>query len=186
MPLLPRECAKKFIDIYKLPAYDAAVLTEDKGIALYFEELCQLTTHYKAASNWVMGPVKSYLNELALSINEFPLQPLILAELIMLVEQGQLSFSTASQKLYPVLLAQPDKSPLALAQALNLLQESDTSKIQALVDEIIAAYPDKIVAYRNGKKGILGMLMGELMKRSAGNISPQVANILLQKHLEDT
>jgi aspartyl-tRNA(Asn)/glutamyl-tRNA(Gln) amidotransferase subunit B len=186
MPLLPRECGKKFIDIYKLPSYDAAVLTEDKGIALYFEALCQLTTHYKAASNWVMGPVKSYLNELALSINEFPLQPLILSELIMLVEQGQLSFSTASQKLYPVLLAQPDKSPLALAQALNLLQENDTGKIQAFVDEIIAAYPDKIVAYRNGKKGILGMLMGELMKRSAGNISPQVANTLLQQRLEDT
>ena len=186
MPLLPRECFKKFINAYKLPPYDAAVLTEDNDIALYFEELCQVTTHYKAASNWVMGPVKSYLNELALSIKEFPLQPLILAELIALVEQGQLSFSRASQKLYPALLAQPDKSPLALAQALNLLQESDKGKIQALVDEVIAAYPDKIVAYRNGKKGVLGMLMGELMKKSQGKVVPKVANTLLLQRLEDT
>ena len=88
--------------------------------------LCQLTKYYKAASNWVMGPVKSYLNELSLSIKEFTLRPSVLAELIVLVEQGKMSFSTASQKLYPALLAQPDKAPLALAQALNLLQESNS------------------------------------------------------------
>ena len=184
MPLLPRACYKKFMDTYQLPAYDAAVLSEDKDIALYFEDLCQLTKHYKAASNWVMGPVKSYLNELTLSIKQFPLQPMILAELISLVEQGQLSFSIASQKLYPVLLVQPDQSPLVLAQALNLLQESDTGKIQAIVDEVIAAYPDKITAYRNGKKGILGMLMGEVMKRSQGKVAPKVANSLLLQCLE--
>jgi len=185
MPLLPRECCKKFINTYQLPAYDASVLTEDRDTALYFEELCQLTTYYKAASNWVMGPVKSYLNELTLSIKEFPLQPMILAKLIALVEQDQLSFSVASQKLYPALLAQPDKSPLALAQAFNLLQESDTKKIQALVDEVLAAYPEKIAAYRNGKKGILGMLMGEVMKKSRGKAAPKVANALLRQCLED-
>ena len=185
MPLLPRECYKKFIDIYQLPAYDAAVLTEDQDIALYFEALCQLTTYYKAASNWVMGPVKSYLNELTLSIKAFPLQPLVLAELIALVEQDQLSFSVASQKLYPALLAEPDRNPLALAQALNLIQESDTKKIQVLVDEVMAHYPDKVAAYRDGKKGILGMLMGEVMQRSKGKVSPKVANSLLQKRLED-
>ena len=184
MPLLPRACYKKFVATYQLPAYDAAVLSEDKDIALYFEELCQLTTYYKAASNWVMGPVKSYLNELTLSITAFPLPPSVLVELITLVEQGQLSFSVASQKLYPALLVQPKKSPLALAQALNLFQESDTDKIQVFVNEVIAAYPDKVAAYRNGKKGILGMLMGELMKKSRGKVSPKVANDLLLRCLE--
>ena len=185
MPLLPRECYQKFINTYQLPAYDAAVLTEDKNVALYFEELCQLTTYYKAASNWVMGPVKSYLNELTLSIKEFPLRPSVIAELITLVEQGQLSFSVASQKLYPALLAQPDKSPWVLAQDLDLLQESDTAKIQVLVDEVMANYPDKVVAYRKGKKGVLGMLMGEVMRKSQGKVAPQVANTLLLKRLED-
>jgi len=186
MPLLPRACYKKFIEAYQLPAYDAAVLTEDKDIALYFEALCQQTTHYKAASNWIMGPVKSYLNELTVSIKEFPLRPTVLAELIVLIAQGHLSFSVASQKLYPALLAQPDKSPLALARALDLIQESDTSKIQVLVDEVIADYPDKVLAYRKGKKGILGMLMGEVMKRSQGKVVPKVANTLLQQRLENT
>src|SRR3569832_775835 len=185
MPLLPRACYQKFINTYQLPAYDAAVLTEDKDIALYFEALCQLTTHYKAASNWIMGPVKSYLNESTRSIKEFPIQPRALAELIALVEQGQLSFSVASQKLYPVLLVQSDKSPLVLAQTLNLIQESDTSKIAILVDEVIANHPDKVAAYRKGKKGILAMLMGELMRKSQNKISPQVASAVLQQRLEN-
>ncbi len=186
MPLLPRAYHKKFMDVYQLPAYDATVLSEDQDTALYFDELCQLTKHYKAASNWVMGPVRAYLNELTLSIKAFPLPPLILAELISLVEQGQLSFSTASQKLYPALLIQPDKDVLALARTLDLFQESDTKKIQALVDEVMAVYPDKVAAYRNGKRGILGMLMGEVMKRSQGKVAPKVANSLLLQRLEDT
>ena len=184
MPLLPRACFKKFTDTYQLSAYDASVLTEDKDISLFFEELCQLTPHYKAAANWIIGPVKAYLNASTLSIKEFPLQPTVLAALIALVTQGQLSFSAASQKLYPALLAQPDQNPLALAQALNLLQDSDEGKIQTLVEEVMTAYPDKVAAYRRGKKGILGMLMGEVMKKSQGKIAPQVANNLLRQRLE--
>ena len=186
MPLLPRACFKKFTNTYQLSAYDAGVLTEDKDIALFFEELCQLTLHYKAAANWMIGPVKAYLNESTLSIKAFPLQLTVLATLIALVEQGQLSFSVASQKLYPALLAQPDQSPLALAQALNLLQEKDEDKIHALVAEVMAAYPAKVAAYRKGKKGLLGMLMGEVMKKSQGKVAPQVASNLLRQRLENT
>jgi len=185
LPPLPRACYQKFIHNYQLPAYDAAVLTEDKDMVLYFEELCQRTTHYKAASNWVMGPVKSYLNKQAISIKKFPLRPSVLAALITLVAQGQMSFSIASQKLYPALLTQPESNPLALAQALDLLQEDNEGKIRVLVDEIIAAYPAKVMAYRNGKKGILGMLMGELMKRSRKKVAPKVASELLRQRLEE-
>ncbi|MHA7877827.1 MAG: Asp-tRNA(Asn)/Glu-tRNA(Gln) amidotransferase subunit GatB [Bacteroidota bacterium] len=185
MPPLPGEYYKKFVHTYQLSGYDAAVLTEDKDIALYFESLCQLTTYYKAASNWIMGPVKSYLNELAVPIKAFPLSPQALAGLIALVEQGRLSFSSAAQSLFPVLLNKPDSNPLSLAQSLDLLQERDSEKIQALVDEVIADYPDKVRAYRNGKKGVLGMLMGEVMKRGRGKIAPKVANSLLLQYLED-
>ncbi|MEL6607144.1 MAG: Asp-tRNA(Asn)/Glu-tRNA(Gln) amidotransferase subunit GatB, partial [Bacteroidota bacterium] len=144
MPLLPRACFKKFVETYQLSAYDARVLIEDKDIALFFEALCRLTPHYKAAANWMIGPVKAYLNESTLSMQDFPLAPTQLAELITLVEQGQISFSVASQKLYPAMLQQAEQSPLSLAQELNLLQESDEDKIQALVDEVLATYPDKV------------------------------------------
>jgi len=184
MPLLPRACFKKFTTTYQLSAYDATVLTEQKDIALFFEALCQLTPHYKAAANWILGPVKSYLNELTVSIQDFPLQPPVLANLIDLVAQKRLSFSVASQKLYPALLAQPDQHPEVLAQALNLFQESDTQTVQAWVEEVLALYPDKVTAYRKGKKGLLGMLMGEIMKKSQGKVDPQVAHHLLQQRLE--
>ena len=184
MPLLPRECYTKFIHTNQLPAYEAAVLTEDKDIALFFEALCQQTPHYKAASNWIMGPIKAYLNELTLSIQSFPLQHATLAELIALVADKQLSFSVASQKLFPALLAKPHQSPSALAKALNLLQESDEGKIQTLVDEVMAAHPEQVAAYRSGKKGLLGMLMGEIMKKSQGKVAPKVASQLLKERLE--
>lgn len=185
MPMLPRACYQRFRAVYQLPAYDAAVLTESKEVALFFEELCHLTTHYKAAANWMMGPVKAYLNELNLPIQDFPLKPETLAALIDLVEQDQVSFSIASQHLYPALLAYPTKIPLELAQELNLLQEHDTSTIQALIEDVIATYPDKVVAYRNGKKGILAMLMGEVMKKSQGKAAPKLASSLLKQRLAE-
>ena len=184
MPLLPKELYHKLTHQYQLSAYDASVLTEDKEIAHFFEALCQQTPHYKTAANWMMGPVKAYLNQLNLSIQAFPLQPGTLAALIDLVEQGQLSFSAASQHLFPALLEDPTQAPLPLAQQLDLLQEQDTSTLQALIDEVIASYPDKVAAYNNGKKGILGMLMGEVMKKSQGKAAPKLASDLLRKKLE--
>jgi aspartyl-tRNA(Asn)/glutamyl-tRNA(Gln) amidotransferase subunit B len=184
LPLLPRACYHKFINDYQISAYDAAVLTENKGIALFFEELCNLTMHYKAAANWVMGPVKAYLNELNLTIQAFPLKPTTLAALIDLVEQGQVSFSVASQNLYPALLAQPGQTPFELAQSMNLLQEKDVPMIQELIEEVIEAYPDKIAAYKNGKTGLLAMLMGEVMKKSKGKAAPKLTSDLLKERLE--
>ncbi len=185
MPLLPRECFRKFTGTYQLSAYDAGVLTESKDTAQFFEELCNLTPHYKAAANWVTGPVKAYLNASKISIQEFPLRPKVLVALITLVEQGKLSFSVTSQKLYPALLDQPNEDPLSLAQAMDLLQENDESKIEALIEDVIAAYPDKVLAYRKGKKGILGMMMGEVMKKSRGKADPKIANNLLLQRLEN-
>src|SRR5918995_4314173 len=97
MPALPRELYNKYIAELHLPEFDAQVLTDSKDVALYFEELCKLTKNYKAASNWVMGPVKQYLNELPLSAEEFPIPAAVLAELISLVDSGKISFSVASQ-----------------------------------------------------------------------------------------
>lgn len=184
MPLLPRAYKVKFIEQYQLSDYAAGIIIESKELALYFEALCQLTTYYTAAANWIMGPVKGYLNELSLSLQEFPLPPTKLAALIELVEQGSISFSAASQQLFPALLAMPFRIPLELAQELNLLQENNTETLQALISEVVQAYPEKVLAYKNGKKGILGMLMGEIMQRSQGKAAPALVSKLLQDRLE--
>ena len=78
----------------------------------------------------------------------------------------------------------PTKTPLELATELNLLQETDTNTLEVLVDEVIKAYPDKVLAYKNGKKGILGMLMGEIMQKSQGKAAPALVSELLKKKLE--
>lgn len=184
MPSLPRELYEKYIRDFNLPEYDAEVLTDSKEIALYFERLCTKTTNYKAASNWVMGPVKSYLNEHTLHINNFPMTADQLAELIALVDNNKVSFSVASQRLFPEMLKKSNGiSALQLAEELNLVQDSNADTISELADEVIAQFPDKVAAYKKGNKGLLGMFMGELMKRSKGKADPKMASELLAKKL---
>ena len=185
MPSLPRELYKKFISTYGLPEYDSQVLTDTKDVALYFEEVCKLTKNYKAASNWVMGPVKSYLNELTLTADEFPLSPAIIADIIKIIDEGKINFAIASQRVFPELLKNPGKSPLEVAQQLNVIQDSNADSILPIIEEVIKQFPAKVDEYKNGKKGIIGMFMGEVMKRSKGKADPKVATELLTKRLEE-
>jgi aspartyl-tRNA(Asn)/glutamyl-tRNA(Gln) amidotransferase subunit B len=185
MPSLPNFLYKKFTSEFGLPEYDAQVLTDSKEIALYFEELCKYTKNYKAASNWVMGPVKGYLNELTLHIKDFPLTAQKLAELIALVESGKVSFAVASQKLFPEMLKQKGGSAQEIAEKMNLIQESDTSALQPLIDEVIAKYPNKVAEYKGGKTNLLAMFMGEVMKLTKGKADPRITSELLKKTLEN-
>jgi aspartyl-tRNA(Asn)/glutamyl-tRNA(Gln) amidotransferase subunit B len=161
------------------------VLTDSKDIAHYFEEVCKKTTNYKAVSNWVMGPVKSTLNESGLSADEFPLSPQLIADIIMLIDQGKISYTVASQRIFPELLKNPGKSALEVAQQLNLIQDSNQETIMPIIEEVIREFPLKVEEYKHGKKGIIGMFMGEVMKRSKGKADPKVATQLLTKKLEE-
>jgi aspartyl-tRNA(Asn)/glutamyl-tRNA(Gln) amidotransferase subunit B len=172
------------VNEYKLSSYDAHVLTDSKDVAMYFEKVCSLTQNYKSASNWVMGPVKSYLNELALSAEEFPIAPALLVELMDLVDAGKVSFSVASQRVFPELFKNPSRSALEIAQRLNLIQDSSEDSMLPIIDQILKEFPLKVEEYKSGKKGIVGMFMGELMKRSKGKADPKVANALITKKLE--
>lgn len=185
LPTLPGELHHKFVHEFGLPEYDAGVLTDTKEIALYFEELCEETSNYKAASNWMMGPVKSYLNELTLSIKEFPVSPRQLAALISLVDDGKVNFSVASQRIYPELLKGSKKSPLDIAQEMNLIQESDEESLMPIIESVLSENDVKVAEYRSGKKGLLGMFMGQVMKKSKGKADPKVANKILMELLEN-
>jgi aspartyl-tRNA(Asn)/glutamyl-tRNA(Gln) amidotransferase subunit B len=185
VPPMPRELQRKFVEVYKLPAYDAQVLTDTQEVSSYFEELCKHTTRYKAASNWVMGPIKAIHNTVAKEVSVFSLPPVTIAQLIELVENGNVSFSAASQPILSELVAHPEKAPLHVAQELNLLQDSNEDSLQIVINEVVAFFPAKVEEYKNGKKGILAMFMGEVMKRSQGKADPKVANELLLKALND-
>ena len=183
MPSLPHELYHKFTVEYELPEYDAEVLTDTKEIALYFDALCRETNNYKAASNWMMGPVKSYLNDNNIGISSFPLTPSRIAEIISLVGQHKLSYTTASQQMFPYLVKHPDCAALEAAHTLNLLQDSSADNINPLIEGVLADFPAQVVAYKKGKKGLLGLFVGEVMKRSKGKANPRMANQLLKDAL---
>jgi aspartyl-tRNA(Asn)/glutamyl-tRNA(Gln) amidotransferase subunit B len=185
MPLLPAEYHYKFTSLYKVSAYAASVITESKESAHFFEALCQHTPYYIAAANWLMGPIKAYLNEKGLAMADFPIDGSNLSRLIQLVEEGKVSFSAASQQLFPKLLQQPRQDPYEVAQQLNLFQETDQETLQSLIDDVLAAYPDKVLSYKKGKTGILGMLMGEIMKKSQRKAAPALVNKLLKEKLDN-
>ena len=183
MPKLSKELYKEFTQDLGLSAYDATIIAEDKYFAQYFVEIVNEGAQAKAAANWMIGPVKSYLNDQAIEIDEFPLRPNQINEIIKLIEDGKLNFASASQKLYPALLEQKDTDILELAESLNIIQNSDTGEIERLVDEVLAENPDKVEAYKNGKTGLMGMFMGQVMRKSGGKADPKIATNILSKKL---
>jgi aspartyl-tRNA(Asn)/glutamyl-tRNA(Gln) amidotransferase subunit B len=184
LPTLPEVYFLKFTNTFGLPEYDVTVLTDSREVAVYFDALCGLTQNYKAASNWVMTQVKGYLNEKGCSMAEFPLSPDCLAEVIGLVDQGLLSHTAASGPLFQALLRKPGANPRALAQAENLIQDSSDDFIQPLIAEVLRKFPDKVKDYQKGKKNLLGLFMGEVMKLGKGKVDPQKASLLIKKELE--
>ncbi|MFN5785349.1 MAG: Asp-tRNA(Asn)/Glu-tRNA(Gln) amidotransferase GatCAB subunit B, partial [Flavobacteriia bacterium] len=164
--------------------YDAYNLTDNKGIALYYEAIIKHTGNYKAAANWMMGDVKSYLNEFGVEIDHFPLNPDSIAALIKLIDEGKVSTSIASQKIFPEMLSQKDKTPLQLAEEMNLIQDSNEDAIIGFIHEVIAQHPAEVERYRNGEKQLVGFFMGQLMKVSKGKADPKTANALMRQTLE--
>jgi len=184
MPALPEELFKKFRSVYGLNDYDAGVLTETKEIALFFEGVCGSTTNYKAAANWTMGHLKGYLNENALDFTDVTIAPTTIAEMITLIDEGKISNSSASQKIFPLLMVNIHSKPLEIAEKLNLLQSSDAGELEVWIEKALGKYPEKVAEYKSGKTGLLGLFMGEVMKLSGGKADPKVASEAVRKALE--
>ena len=184
MPPLPNQLFKKYTEELNLSEYDALVLTENKEEALYFEAVIKNTSNYKSASNWVTVNIKSYLNEKAIEIDEFEVEPKKIGELIQLIDDNKISNSVASQKVFPLLIETPSKSPLSIAEANNWIQNSDEGAIEELINKALSKFPEKVEEYKSGKKGLLGLFMGEVMKLSQGKADPKLTNQKLREILD--
>lgn len=183
LPALPWELYQLFREQYDLSDYDATLLTADAPIAEAYMALCKETGNYKAASNLMINKLLPYCQEAKLALADFPVAFGRLASFITLIDEGKVSNTIAYQRLFPALVEQPNQDPAELAQRMNLMQSSDTDYLEGIAQQVIADFPDKVKAYQNGKKGLLGFFMGQLMKRSKGKADPKVANELLQKLL---
>ena len=184
LPQLPEEMYLKLRNEFGLSQYDAQTITDDKQTALYYIELSKFCKNYKAAANWVLGSVKSFLNETASEIDDFKLKPESLSALIALIDEGLLSNTAASQQVFPMMLKHPEKTPLEIAEILNVIQSNDSNLIDSVVKEALSKYPDKIAEYKTGKKGLLGLFVGEAMKLSKGKADPKALNKAVADALE--
>ncbi len=183
LPPLPEVLKEKYTRDFGLSALDAAALCADKSEVDYFESLIRETKNYKAAANWMLGPLRYYCNENNISMAAFPLKSRAIADLISMVEAGQLSFSNASTRVMTKMIENTSVTAKEAAASLNLLQENDQQAIETWVMEAIEAMPDKVKEYQSGKKGLIGLFAGEVKKRSKGKADMQVATKLLTEKL---
>jgi aspartyl-tRNA(Asn)/glutamyl-tRNA(Gln) amidotransferase subunit B len=190
IPELQNEKIKRYKNDWKLSEYDATVLTEEKSFAEYFEKIVDCIDsrerqhNVKAAVNWMLGPVRSWLNENHKEIEEFPLPHATIARIIQLIEEGKLNFSVASTKLFNYLLKNDHADPAVAAKENNWLQESGKDFNEELVDAVLKKFPEKVHEYRKGKKGLMSLFVGEVMKLSKGKADPMITTEILNEKLK--
>jgi aspartyl-tRNA(Asn)/glutamyl-tRNA(Gln) amidotransferase subunit B len=182
MPELPQHLQERFLQIDGLTSYDARQLSEEISTARFFEATVQVCQHPKAIANWILGPIKQWMNEHSTDDVSFPISPAALAELIELVESGQLNFSVASGKLLPAIIS-TQRNARQLAVEMNLLQTNEAAELSAWIDQVLKRMPEKVQEYKKGKKGLIGLFVGEVKKLSAGKANPQEVTRLLEEQL---
>jgi aspartyl-tRNA(Asn)/glutamyl-tRNA(Gln) amidotransferase subunit B len=193
LPELPRARRHRFVDEVGLPPYDARVLTEERAVADYFEEaLDQLykrtkggdtDAQAKLVSNLVMTEVLRVLNEQSISIDEIPVEPERLAQLAYLRVQDKVS-SNGAQEIFEAMLEETDKSAGKIADERDLIQVTDPDAIVPVVDEVIDEHPDQVSTYLDGKEGLLGFFIGQVMQRFDGSPDPELVRKMLRDALD--
>lgn len=184
LPELPHEKIERFMAQYNLPLYDAKILTSTRALADYFEKTAFACGAPKSASNWIMREVLRLLKEKNQSIENFPIPPHFLAELISLVESKKITMATAKDIIFPEMVTRP-RSPLKIIEERNLLRISDEETIKAIIDRVLAKNPGPVNQYKEGKTQVLGFLMGQVMKETRGLADPQLVQSWLKTKLDE-
>jgi aspartyl-tRNA(Asn)/glutamyl-tRNA(Gln) amidotransferase subunit B len=181
LPELPEARCRRFQEGLGLPGYDALVLTAEKEVADYFETALGTYNEPKKISNWVMGEVMRELNDRGVMLDGCKLRPEDLARLVKLVDDGLIS-GTIAKNVFKELF-ETGGDPEAHVKAKGLVQISDTSAIEGLVDEVLAENPSEVERYKGGDKKLTGFFVGQVMKKSKGKANPGLVNQLLAKKM---
>ena len=181
LPELPDIKIKRFVSGYGLPANDADFLACDKPAADWFEASVNLGGQPKNVANWMMGDLMKLLNEDARSIENCPLKPEQLVEMLKLIDKGTISgkiAKTVFEEMYKT-----GKDAEVIVREKGLVQISDTGAIEQAVDDVIAKYPAEVERFRAGEEKLTGFFVGQVMKITKGKANPQMVNELLRKKL---
>jgi aspartyl-tRNA(Asn)/glutamyl-tRNA(Gln) amidotransferase subunit B len=183
LPALPSQCAARYQTEFGLSNYDAIQLTEEKVLSDLFEKIAGETPHKKTLANILIGPVRSFLAENQLSWIDIQITIENWHRLLQLVAEGKVGFSVAAQKVLPIMLADQTIDPLEVAKELDLIQDANQDEINDWVQKILSAMPDKVEEYKKGKKGLIGLFVGEVKKISKGKADPQKTTAILNEYL---
>ncbi len=181
LPELPETKYKRFISDFSLPVYDAEILTQTKSLADYYESVISITDDYKTASNWVISEVLAVVNEKKIDISDFPITAVNLGKLINLIKVGTISGKIAKEVF--ALMLQDNSDPEQIVKDKNLVQISDTSEIESIIQKIIESNQAQVQEYLGGKEKVFGFFVGQVMKETRGKANPKLVNEILRKML---
>ena len=182
LPELPEQRQQRFMTDLGLPPYDAEVLTASRALADYFEAGVAAGGNAKTVGNWIMGEITRALNDSGTLIESCPVSPVQLAELLKLIDNGTISGKIAKTVFDE--MWRSGKAPLTVVEEQGLLQVSDSSAIELIIDEIMATNAGQVEEYRGGKEKVFGFFVGQVMKASKGKANPSVVNELLLNKLK--
>ncbi|MGQ9509174.1 MAG: Asp-tRNA(Asn)/Glu-tRNA(Gln) amidotransferase subunit GatB [Thermodesulfobacteriota bacterium] len=182
LPELPDKKKERFVHQYQIPEYDAEILTSTKAMAKYFEETVSLFSEPKIVSNWIMGELLRALKRDEREIDQCPVTPKHLAELLFLIKDGTISGKIAKdifEEMY-----RTGERPEEIVKEKGWIQILDKAEIQKVIDRVIESFSKQVEEYRKGKEKIFGFFVGEVMKQTKGKANPQLVNELLMKKLK--
>lgn len=182
LPEMPDQRRERYINEYDLPDYDAMVLTQTKVMSDFFDQTIAQGVDPKLVSNWLMGEVSAHLNKEQLALEETELTPENLGQMIQLIEDGTIS-SKIAKRLFKHLVTKGGDARKVVEEQ-GMIQISDPAKLKPMIEEVIAANPESVEDYKNGKDRALGFFVGQIMKQTKGQANPQVVNKLILEILD--
>ena len=181
LPELPAARKARYRETFGLGPYDADVLTADRSLGNYFEEVARAHRDAKTAANWVMGEVRAALNARRVEIERFPVRPADIAELLDLVAAGTLS-GTAAKRVFALMAETGDRAPQIAARE-GLAQIRDDASLRGWIEQVIAEHESEATRCARGERKLIGVLVGFVMKKSNGRADPKRVNQLLAERL---
>ena len=182
MPEFADEKAKRFINEYKLNEMEAATLSSEQELAEYYEEVVKVSDDARLAANWVLTEILRVLKEKNISIEEFSVEPENIGKLIKLIKANTIS-SKIAKDVFEILLSE-NKDPEIIVKEKGLVQITDNSEIEKIVEQVLAENPQSVEDYKAGKSNALKYLVGQSMRLSKGKANPKMINEMILARLE--
>ncbi len=182
LPELPDDRRARFVEAYGIPLYDAQVLTSSRPLADYFEACAENFPEPKTVSNWVMGSILATLKTQNKTVEESPVPPERLAELLRLIDSGVISGKIAKTVFDEMVSS--GKPPEAIVQEKGLVQVTDAEAITEVIDQVLCDHAKEVSDYKAGKTKLFGFFVGQVMKATRGKANPKMVNEILKKMLD--